>query len=378
MGNIQKRDNGRWRARYRDPFGKEHARHFTRRLDAERWLASVENAKHRGEWIDPALSRITVGEWAQRWLAAQVHLKPATRHRYGNLLRVQVLPHWQRLRLAEVTHADVAAWVAGLQADGYAASTIRQAHRVLSLMLALAVRDRRLTHNPAEGVRLPRMHRKEPVFLTHGQVDELADACTSYELFIRVLAYTGLRWGEATALEVRRVDLMRRRLEVARSAVDLGKDITYGLPKTHQRRSVPLTRSLVDELAEHIAGKGPDDLVFTSPRGTPLRNHNFRARVFGPAAVTIGVPDLTPHDLRHTAASLAVQAGANVKAVQRMLGHASAAMTLDVYAGLFGDDLDAVADRLDEAASQARADSLRTPSHGQAVRGMYPGRGHAV
>ena len=82
--------------------------------------------------------------------------------------------------------------------------------------------------------------------------------------------------------------------------------------------------------------------------------------MFTPAAVAIGVPDLTPHDLRHTAASLAVQAGANVKAVQRMLGHASAAMTLDVYAGLFGDDLDALADRLDEAAARARADYLRT------------------
>lgn len=78
-----------------------------------------------------------------------------------------------------------------------------------------------------------------------------------------------------------------------------------------------------------------------------MRNHNFRSRVFVPAAQQIGLQGLTPHDLRHTAASLAVQAGANVKAVQRMLGHASAAMTLDVYAGLFGDDLDAVAALLD-------------------------------
>ena len=372
MGNVQKRENGKWRARYRDPFGKEHARHFGRRIDAERWLASVENAKHRGEWIDPALSRITVGEWAERWMAAQVHLKPATRHRYRNILRVQILPHWERLRLAEVTHAEVVAWVAGLQADGYAASTIRQAYRVLSLMLALAVRDRRLSYNPAEGARLPRIHRKEPVFLTHGQVDRLAEACQGYELLILLLAYTGLRWGEATALEVRRIDLMRRRIEVVRTAVDLGREITYGTPKTHQHRSVPLPRSLVDPLAEHMAGRYPDDLVFASPRGAPLRNHNFRARVFEPAATLIGVPDLTPHDLRHTAASLAVQAGANVKAVQRMLGHASAAMTLDVYAGLFGDDLDAVADRLDEAAATARADYLRTAGQNSDVRELRP------
>jgi len=359
MGNIQKRSSGQWRARYRDPPGKEHARHFRRRLDAERWLAAVENAKHRGEWIDPSLSRITVGEWAVKWLDAQVQLKPLTRERYRNILRVQVLPHWQKVRLAEVTHADVVAWVAGLQSAGYAAATIRQTHRVFSLMMALAVRDRRLSYNPAEGVRLPRVARKEPVFLTHEQVDRLAEACTGFELFIRLLAYTGLRWGEATALQVKRVDLMRRRLEVVRTAIDLG-EVSYGSPKTHQHRSVPIPRSLVDDLALLVAGKDPDDLVFTSPRGAPMRNHNFRRRVFAPAAEAIGIPQLTPHDLRHTAASLAVQAGANVKAVQRMLGHASAAMTLDVYAGLFGDDLDAVADRLDEAAAKARADYLRT------------------
>lgn len=66
MGNIQKRDNGMWRARYRDPSGRERARHFKRKIDAERWLVSVEGAKHRGEWIDPAMSRITVRDWSTR------------------------------------------------------------------------------------------------------------------------------------------------------------------------------------------------------------------------------------------------------------------------------------------------------------------------
>lgn len=75
-----------------------------------------------------------------------MQLKPLTRQRYRNILRVQVLPQWQKVRLAEVTHADVVAWVASLQAEGYAAATIRQAHRVLSLMMSLAVRDRRLSY----------------------------------------------------------------------------------------------------------------------------------------------------------------------------------------------------------------------------------------
>lgn len=361
MGNIQKRDNGRWRARYRDPSGRERARHFDRKVDAERWLVAMENTKHRGEWIDPALARITVGDWSTRWLQGQSQLKPLTRTRYSNIIRVQILPEWERFRLSGITHADVVAWIAKLQADGYAASTIRQVHRVFSLMLDLAVRDGRLPRNPATGVRLPRPAKGEPVFLSALQVERLARACgEDYQLFVRVLAYTGMRWGEATAVRVRRVDLMRRRIEVVHTAVELDGEMTYGTPKTHQRRTVPIPRGLVDQLAEHMAGKRPDDLVFTTARGQVMRNHNFRSRVFVQAAKSIGMPGLTPHDLRHTAASLAVQSGASVKAVQRMLGHASAAMTLDVYAGLFDDDLDSVADGLDRAASKARADYLRT------------------
>jgi integrase len=123
--------------------------------------------------------------------------------------------------------------------------------------------------------------------------------------------------------------------------------LTWGTPKTHQARSVPVPKFLVDLLTEVLAGKGLDDLVFTTMTGKPLRNLNFRRDVFDPAAADVGLEGLTPHELRHTAASLAVSAGANVKAVQKMLGHASAAMTLDVYTGLFDADLDAVAVQLD-------------------------------
>jgi hypothetical protein len=156
MGNVAKRPGGKWRARYRDPTGREHARHFRRKIDAERWLANVETAKARGEWIDPARSQITVGEWSARWLASQVQLKPSTRARYAGVLRCQVLPAWEKMPLIHVGHADVASWVARLTADGLSARTVQKAHRVLSMMLDVAVRDRRLPVNPAAGVPLPR------------------------------------------------------------------------------------------------------------------------------------------------------------------------------------------------------------------------------
>jgi integrase len=350
------RPDGKWRARYRDPSGREHARHFRRKLDAQRWLDSQEAAKTRGEWLDPALARVPVSEWAGQWLAGQSQLKASTRERYEGLLRRHVLPRWGSLPLASITHADVVGWVAELAASGLSASTVRHAHRVFAMLLGLAVRDGRLSRNPAERVSLPRVRRVDKRFLDHDQVAELADAAGPYRLVVLVLAYCGLRFAELAALRVRRVDLLRRRLEVAESVTEIAGRVVFGTPKTDQRRWVPLPRSLATELGAELAGKGPDDLVFTSPEGGPLRINNFRTRCFDPAAARAGLPGLTPHELRHTAASLAVSAGANVKAVQRLLGHASASMTLDVYSGLFDDDLEAVADLLDAGAARARAD----------------------
>jgi len=359
-GNVQKRPNGKWRARHRDASGCEHARHFARKLDAERWLASVEVAKARGEWLDPAAGKVQLGEWAEQWLSGQVQLKPSTYARYGLILRKQVLPTWSRVPLSAVTYSDVSAWVKTLSSSHLSASSVRHAHRVLSLILDHAVKDGRISKNPAKGVRLPRAVRSQMIFLSHGQVDQLADACEPHGTLVLVLAYTGIRWGEAAALRVGRVDLMRRRLAIDEATSEVGGHVIFGTPKSHKRRSVPFPAFLTDPLMAATAGKAADDLVFTAPGGGVLRNTNFRSRVFDRAKKELALPGLRVHDLRHTAASLAIASGANVKAVQSMLGHASAAMTLDVYAGLFTDDMDAVAERLDAAASLARADSMRT------------------
>jgi integrase len=161
------------------------------------------------------------------------------------------------------------------------------------------------------------------------------------------LAFCGLRFGELAALRVRRVNLLRRRLIIAESVTEVAGRAVWSLPKTNRTRTVPFPPSLAPAIEALCQGKGPEDLLFTAPEGGVLRLGNWRRRVFDPACRAAGLVDVTPHDLRHTAASLAIASGANVKAVQQMLGHASAAMTLDVYAGLFGDDLDAVALALD-------------------------------
>lgn len=132
--------------------------------------------------------------------------------------------------------------------------------------------------------------------------------------------------------------------------------IEVGTPKSHKRRTVPFPRLLEPALRPLVEGEGAGHLVFADDRGMYLR----RTRVstasrswFVTARLRAGIPQMTLHDLRHTAASLAVSAGANAKAIQRMLGHASAAMTLDIYADLFDDDLDDVSARLDDAATKS-------------------------
>ena len=315
-----------------------------------------------GAYVDPARAQVTVGTLTAQWLNSKVDLKPTTRALYESVVETHIRPRWATTPVARVEHGEIQAWVATLVGSGLSAGHVRKITGVLSGALGLAVRDRRLPANPASGLSLPRVHERQRRYLTAAQVAALADASgRDGRLVVLTLSYCGLRWSELAALRVKRVDLMRRRLDVAEAMTEVnGGRLTWGVPKSHESRSVPVPRYLTDQLATHIAGRSADDLVFTTGTGTPLRNRNARRSWFDQAATQAGVPGLTPHELRHTAASLAVSAGANVKAVQRMLGHASAAMTLDRYADLFDDDLDAVAERLDAIARAAHVYPLCT------------------
>jgi integrase len=363
MSSIAKRPDGQWRARYRDANQKEHSKHFARKVDAQRWLDAVTTSVQTGNYVDPSRSRMTVGTLSDEWLHAKVNLKPTTRALYISVLEVHVRPRWRNTRLIAVEHGAVQKWIADLTATGLSSGHVRKIHGVLFGVLSLAVRDRRLPSNPAAGVALPRVTQRSRRYLTAMQVESLAGAAGNGREAVLVLAYCGLRWSELAGLRAGRVDLAKGRLEIAEAMTEVDGILIFGTPKSHEHRSVPIPQFLIDELRRLIDGRSPDELVFTGARGAPLRNRNARRAWFNGAATAIGESGLVPHELRHTAASLAVSAGANVKAVQRMLGHASAAMTLDRYADLFDSDLDAVADRLDAVARAARAtlaDFLRT------------------
>lgn len=344
----------RWYARYYDPSGQRHSKAFDTRAEADRFLATVGHSKITGAYVDPNRSRLTVGAWAEQWLMSKLDIAPKTRDRYEGIVRAHVQPRWGTVPLSAVTHAEVQRWVASIDA---APATIKKVHRVLSMLLAYAVADGRLARNPAEKISLPRVRQAEKRFLSHQQVAELAEAVgPDYRLVVLFLAYTGLRWGEMAALRVRRIDFLRRRALVAESVTPVKGVLTFGPTKGHERREVPIPRFLVDDLARHVTGRAGGDLVFPGVRGgQAMRYPVFQRSALNQACERVGIARITPHELRHTAASLAIASGADIKVVQSMLGHKSATMTLDQYGHLFGDRLDVVADAMDAARTAALA-----------------------
>jgi len=356
-----------WLARYRGPDGRERSKTFTRKIEADRWLRQELSKVDRGDWVDPSAGSISVEEWSETWFRSLHGLKPKTLAGYESLLRTRVLPRFGDLALRSVTPAMVREWIADMMEEGLSAARVRQARQVLHALFELAIIDGLIGKNPTQRVKSPPVHPRRQRFLTAQEVALLAEAAEKRRagsgMLIRFLSYSGLRWGEAVALRVRSVSAGGRRIRVQEAATEVGGKLIFGTPKTHESRTVILPRFIANRLASHLDGKPVDALVFTAPKGGPLRSANFRHNVWRPAINETGLPaDLIPHDLRDTAASLMISAGATIKAVQRSLGHASAKMTLDTYGSLFEDDLERLADQLDE---RFRETDTKSPAVGR-------------
>lgn len=391
MGSVHEYRNSaglkRYRILYRRPDNTQTSeRGFSRKRDAELRLAELELGKARGDYINPTDAKATIEAIGSEWLLARrAVIKPSSFRPIDSAWRTHVRGKWGHRRIGSIRHSEVQTWVSELSKT-LSATTVLRAYGVLAAILDIAVRDRRITRNVARDVTLPRKTVRERAYLSHEQVAQLSRE-SRYPDLVLFLAYTGLRWGEATALRVKHVDVARRRLNVVENAVMVGSYIEVGTPKSHEARSVPYPAFLGAALGEAIRGKRQQDLLFGDGR-IHMRLPNSRDGWFAAAVkrsqaaaeraradaegcgeeeLPAEFPRVTPHDLRHTAASLAISAGANVKAVQRMLGHASAAMTLDVYGDLFDDDLDGVANALDRARHSTVVAKL-LPDSGQLER----------
>lgn len=361
----------RWRARWIDPAGQEKTKAFERKTDAQTHIDSVTTQLTTHTYVDPKAGRLTVGTAVQRYLdGLQVGLK--ARDDYASVARSRILPRWAETPLDAVVTSDVATWLRSMQQgeDKVSPARARKAGLVLRSSLQLAVDDRLLAVNPARNVKLPRVpKRREGVRLTASELQRVAGEMPTDtdRLLLLTLALCGLRWGEATALQVKALDFERMRVTVSRTYIDLNGEISEGVPKSHASRWVPLPASLGEELQKLVKGKDPEDDVFRGRHGAVFRHRNWGRRAFRSALREAGCDDaMRIHDLRGTFASLAIQAGANIKALQRALGHESAALTLDTYGFLYPDDLAGLGSQIETAAYSLRTeDPEEKDSQGQ-------------
>ena len=180
MASISKnpKDPG-WQARWRDPGGRQRKKNFTRKVDAQRWLDQMQAERHRGQYIDPRAGKVRVRDVAEALASGLTHLKVSTATRYRGLVNGHILPRFGGWSIGDLRHSDVRDWVRDLSTSGLSPGTVRQAHRVLSLILAEAVKDGRLSRNPASGVQLPRAVRSDPRFLTAAEVARLVEAAAA-------------------------------------------------------------------------------------------------------------------------------------------------------------------------------------------------------
>jgi integrase len=377
MASIKKRDDGKWRARYRDAGGREHARHFERKVDAQRWLDEVTASVVTGQYVDPKAGRVTFKAYAEQWRASQVH-RPSSQAHVETMLRRHAYPTLGERPLSSILPSEIQAWVkrlgvasndrvsASRSVKPLSPSTVAVVHSIVSSVMKAAVKDRRIVANPCDGTKLPKLERKKVVPPTTEQVEALRQAMPArLQALVTFAAGTGMRQGEVLGLTVDRLQMLKREVVVDRQLVTLaGSQPVLAPPKTEASvRTVPLPQIVVDVMAAHLATypPGPEGYVFTLDDGQPITRQAF-GHLWRPAAKTAGLPVGTGmHSLRHYYASLLIRFGESVKTVQARLGHASAAETLDTYSHLWPDSDDRTREAIDSVLGSP-ADSVRTGS----------------
>lgn len=353
MASIAKRPDGRWRARYRDDAGKEHARHFDRKVDAQRWLDEVTTAVVTGTYVDPRTARTTVAAWCETWLAGYATRRAST-VRQARVHVAQITAEFGGMALSAVRPSHVKSWTARLHSDGYEASYVYALHSRLAQIFADAVHDGIVPRSPCSRRTSPGQGKQRPYVATTDQVWAL------YEVFPEQLraavllgAFAGLRVAEACGLRPGDVDFMRG---VINPAVQYPAE---DLKTETSRTPIPVAQSLVLELAEQVRQR-PGATILTDDGGGQLGPWALERAMRTARAKVAGLPaGFRFQDLRHYLASLLIASGADVKTVQARLRHASAKTTLDTY-GHMWPDRDESTRAAVEAVFTARADSLRT------------------
>ena len=358
-GTLRQRSDGRWEGRYTAPDGRQHSVYARTKTACRDALRRQQAQILTGAWVEP--SRLTVGQWLETWLSDYCgHLKASSTHNYQLFVHTYFMPKLGKIPLSKLRVIQVQQLFNDL-AKRLSISSLKSIRIVLSSAMGCAVRFDLLRENPVEKVVLTRPEKRPmtivdraqfPAFIAAAQTTGCADA-------LILLLQTGLRSGELRGLRWSDVDLDARTLTVARQLAFDGSGYLIQSPKSGKSRTLILMPDTVDLLRRHKAAQAAArlarggwvddalsaDLVFRKPNGRPYS----RTTLLGPArrvGEAIGLPELHPHDLRHSYAVAALRSGIDVKTVQTNLGHASAAMTLDTYAAYTDDMGRAAADKL--------------------------------
>ena len=336
-GSITKRANGKWRARYRDDAGNERARHFDRKIDAQRWLDEISASVLTGTYADPQAGTVTFAAFFGEWSARQIWA-PGTV--LAMSLAARSVPFASK-PMKDVRHAEVESWIKAMHASGLAPGTIKTRYVNVRSVFRAAVKDRVIGSDPTDGVRLPRGRRADAAMSipTPEEVGQLMVAADKqFQPFIALCAFAGLRLGEAAGVQLGDVDFLRKTLKVSRQVQRVnGGAIDVRAPKYGSERVVYLADSLIDLLAEHVTTHGTtgqDRWLFIGDGHDPP-HQNTVGYWWRKTLRDAGLTGIKLHDLRHFYASGLIAAGCDVVTVQRSLGHSKATTTLNTYAHLW-------------------------------------------
>jgi integrase len=356
-----------WRARYRDDGGKEHVRHFDRRVDAQKWLDAVTASLVAGTHVAPKTARMTVGEWCDTWLEGYATRRPST-VRQARVHIARIKAEFGGMRLSAVRPSHVKAWTARLRTEGkkgsdgtpeaLATSYVYACHARLAQIMSDAVHDGIIPRSPCSRRTSPGQGKQRPYVATTEQLWGLYDVMPE-RLRAAVLlgALAGLRLAESCGLRMSDADFMRGIVfpRMQYPAEELKTEIS--------RTPVPVGQSLALQLSAHVK-KWPGETLLTGADGGQLSPWALERAVRTARKKVEGLPaGFRYHDLRHYFASLLIAHGADVKTVQARLRHGSAKTTLDTYSHLWPDkdeSTKAVIDAVVDSKFRHLADSVRT------------------
>jgi len=346
MASIRKRKSGNYQVRYRDRAGREHARGFKKKAHADRFKHEVEHDLDRGEWVDPKAGQVTLAAWVdEAWQLARPVSQRTRADRRARMVN-HVLPVFGVTPLVRIDRSDIQKWVNSLTERGYAPATVKKVFETLSAPVQVAVNYGLLSQSPCAGIELPPIPRTEMRFLVPDEVVRLSKAITPhFELLVLFAAETGLRVGEIAGLQGGDYQPGTLTINVKRQLLKDTTPPTFGDPKTWAGiRSLTLSPPLATRIQD--LGAVGDSPVFTRPDGGLLNVSNFRSRHFYPAVKAAGLGHVRIHDLRHTAVSAWIQAGASIKHVTERAGIASVTVAFDRYGHLYPNEDRQLADRL--------------------------------